>query len=192
MTHQLWIVRHAQTEWSRTGRHTSRTDVPLTDAGLAAAAALAPMLAGHPFALVLTSPRSRARETATAAGFADATVDDDLHEWDYGDLEGLTTPEIQARGGAFEHWSIWRGPVPGGETIDEVAARAARVLGRVRAATGDVLCFGHAHASRVLTAVALGLDPRAGARFALDPATVSVVGEEHDEPALRLWNVRPA
>ena len=189
---QLWIVRHAPTEWSRLGRHTSSTDVPLTDAGRVAAAGLAPALAGHPFALVLTSPRTRARDTATAAGFAGAAVDDDLHEWDYGDLEGLTTPEIQARGAGFEHWSIWRGPVPGGETIAEVAARAGRVLGRVAAAAGDVLCFGHAHASRVLAAVALGFDPEAGARLALDPATISVVGEEHGEPALRLWNLRPA
>ena len=188
---ELWIVRHAETEWSATGMHTSVTDVPLTDAGRAAAAALAPVLARHRFGLVLTSPRTRARATAAAAGFPGAVVDDDLGEWDYGDLEGLTTPEIRARGGEFEGWTIWRGPVPGGETIAAVAGRAGRILDRVAATDGDVLCFGHAHAARVLVAVALGLGPVAGARFALDPATIGVVGSEHDARALRAWNTRP-
>ena len=187
----LWIIRHAETEWSVEGRHTSRTDVPLTDAGRAAATGLAATLAHHRFALVLTSPMTRARDTAAAAGFADAVAVDDLREWDYGELEGLSTPEIQARGGAFAGWSIWRGPVPGGEAIADVEARAHRVLDRVAAAAGDVLCFGHGHASRVLVAVALGLDPHSGARFALDPATIGVVGSEHDERALRVWNARP-
>jgi broad specificity phosphatase PhoE len=188
---ELWVVRHAETEWSATGRHTSFTDVPLTEAGRVAAAALAPALAQHRFSLVLTSPRARARDTAAAAGFAGAVVVDDLREWVYGELEGLTTSEIRARGGAFDGWSIWSGPVPGGETIVEVAARARRVLERVAAASGDVLCFGHGHASRVLVAVALDFDPHAGARLALDPATISVVGSEHDERALRAWNLRP-
>ena len=188
---ELWIVRHAETEWSASGRHTSFTEVPLTEAGRAAAAALAPALARHRFGLVLTSPRLRARDTAAAAGFPDAVVDDDLCEWNYGELEGLTTAEIRARGGAFDGWSIWRGPVPGGETIAQVSARAERVLERVAGAHGDVLCFGHGHASRVLVAVALHLDPRAGARFALDPATVNAVGSEHEERALLAWNARP-
>ena len=188
---ELWIVRHAETEWSTTGRHTSSTDVPLTEAGRVAASALGPLLAQHRFGLVLTSPKTRARDTATAAGFADARVDDDLCEWDYGDLEGLTTSEIRGRGGAFDGWTVWRGPVPGGETIALVAARARRVLDRVASAGGDVLCFGHGHASRVLVAVALELPPQAGARLALDPATISVVGSEHEERALRAWNVRP-
>src|SRR6185312_4715926 len=119
----------------------------------------------HHFALVLTSPMRRARDTATAAGFPDAVVDDDLREWDYGDLEGLTTPEIRARGGEFAQWTIWRGPVPGGETLADVGARAGRVLDRAAAAAPDgddvpdVVCFGHGHASRVLVAVALGLAP---------------------------------
>jgi broad specificity phosphatase PhoE len=188
---ELWIVRHAETEWSATGKHTSRTDVHLTDAGRAAAAALAPVLARHRFGLVLSSPRARARDTAAAAGFA-AQVDDDLCEWDYGELEGLTTPEIRARGGAFGGWTIWRGPVPGGETITQVATRATRVLDRVAAADGDVLCFGHGHASRVLVAVALELGPEAGARFVADPATIGVVGSEREARALRAWNHRPA
>jgi probable phosphoglycerate mutase len=187
---ELWIVRHGETEWSATGRHTSTTDVPLTDAGRAAATELAPVLARHRFGLVLTSPLVRARDTAAAAGFGDARVDDDLCEWDYGELEGITTPDIRSRGGAFADWTIWRGPVPGGETIDQVAARARRVTALVVSADGDVLCFGHGHASRVLVAVALELDPCAGARFVLDPARISIVGSEHDERALFAWNAR--
>lgn len=190
--HQLWIVRHGETEWSASGRHTSHTDLPLTDAGEAAAATLAPALARHPFGLVLTSPMGRARESAASAGFADAVVDDDLNEWDYGEFEGVTTPEIRARGGEFADWTIWRGPVPGGETIAQVAARAARVMERVASAGGDVLCFGHGHSSRVLVAVALELDPHECSRFVLDPATISVVGSEHDQRALLTWNAPPA
>jgi broad specificity phosphatase PhoE len=189
---ELWVVRHAATHWSTSGRHTSATDVPLTETGRAGAAALEPALARHEFGLVLTSPRIRARDTAAAAGFPAAHVDEDLCEWEYGELEGLTTPEIRGRGGAFDGWSIWRGPVPGGETITQVAARAARVLERVAAADGDVVCFGHGHALRVLVAMALDLDPHAGARFALDPAVIGVVGAEHGERALRVWNARPA
>lgn len=189
---QLWIVRHAETQWSASGRHTSTTDVPLTDAGRAAARTLAPELARHRFGLVLTSPMARARDTATAAGFADAAVDAELCEWDYGDLEGLTTPEIRARGGEYDGWTIWRGPVPGGESITDVAARAGRVLERVATEGGDVLCFGHGHSLRVLVAVALGLDPHTGARLALDPATIGIVGDEHEERALRAWNTPPA
>jgi broad specificity phosphatase PhoE len=188
---ELWLVRHGETEWSATGRHTSRTDVPLTAAGRTAAKALASPLARHRFSLVLTSPMARARDTAAAAGFAEARADDDLREWDYGELEGVTTSDIRKRGGAFADWTIWRGPVPGGETIAQVAARARRVLDLVARADGDVLSFGHGHASRVLVAVALELDPHAGSRFVLDPATISVVGDEHDERALRAWNIPP-
>jgi broad specificity phosphatase PhoE len=184
------LVRHAETEWSASGRHTSRTDVPLTDEGRVVASALRPGLARHRFACVLTSPRARARETAALAGFADATVDDDLAEWDYGDLEGETTAEIRARGGSFTEWTIFTGAVPGGEGIEQVAARAARVLTRAEAAGGAVLCFGHGHMLRVLTAVALGLAPNDGARFALDPATVNVIGWEHEQRALVRWNAR--
>jgi len=187
---ELWLVRHGETEWSASGRHTSHTDLALIDAGRAAAQRLAPVLAARQFALVLTSPLSRARETAALAGFPDAVVDDDLHEWDYGELEGLTSDEIRARGEDFADWTIWSGPVPGGETGAQVAARADRVLSRADTAGGDVLCFGHGHALRVLTAVALGFDATAGAHFALDPATVNVVGWEHDARALRLWNLR--
>ena len=132
------------------------------------------MLAGHAFALVLTSPLGRARETAALAGFPDAQVDPDLHEWDYGDYEGITTDEIRTHDPG---WAIFDGAVPGGEDIDQVADRAARVLARADAAGGDVL-----------TAVRLGLDPREARRFVLDPATVSVIGHEHEWTAIRRWN----
>ena len=182
------MIRHGQTEWSATGRHTSTTDVPLTAAGEAAAAALAPALAAHEFALVLASPRTRARDTARLAGFPGAEVDPDLQEWNYGECEGLTSAEICAQGPELRDWTVWTGPLPGGETLAEVGARARRVMARADAAAGDVLLFGHGHQLRVLAAVALGLDPGVGAHFLLDPATVSVIGSEHGTRAIRVWN----
>jgi broad specificity phosphatase PhoE len=187
----IWMVRHGPTEWSESGRHTGRTDVPLTDAGRAAASALAPALAGHHFDLVLASPASRALETADLAGFDACVVVPDLCEWDYGDLEGLTTAEIRDRGNEWADWTVWRGPVPNGETIEAVAQRAERVVARIDAAAGDVLVFGHGHQLRVLAAVALELGAGAGAALALDPARISVVGHEHESRVLRTWNARP-
>jgi probable phosphoglycerate mutase len=134
---------------------------------------------------VLTSPLSRARDTARLAGFPDAVVDDDLHEWDYGDYEGLTTPDIRRRAPG---WTVWTGAVPGGETADQVRARVVRVIARADAADGDALLFAHAHVLRVLTAVDLGFDPRDGARFALGTATINVLGYEHDYKTLLRWN----
>jgi len=189
---ELWLVRHAETEWSKSGRHTSRTEVALTKAGREAAQALAGTLASRRFALVLVSPRARAQETAELAGFADPEVDENLAEWDYGELEGLTTTEIRARGDEWSSWTIWTGAVPGGETIAQVAARARAVVARVDRAPGDVLCFGHGHMSRVLAAVALGLAPDAGRHLALDPATINVIGHEHGWRALRMWNALPS
>jgi probable phosphoglycerate mutase len=183
----IWLVRHGATEWSGNGRHTGTSDIPLTDEGRRQAAGLFRALDRQRFGLVLTSPRGRARETARLAGFADASVDDDLVEWDYGDYEGLTTPQIR------EHdpgWTVFTGECPDGETAEAVGARAARVLARVDRVDGRVLLFSHGHFSRVLTAVALGFGPRDGARFALDPATICVIGTEHEQRALRLWNDR--
>jgi probable phosphoglycerate mutase len=188
MKPDIWVVRHGQTEWSTSGRHTSRTDVPLTADGRAAASALAPRLAVHDFSVVLVSPATRARDTARLAGFADAEVDADLHERDYGNIEGVTTDEIRARGAEWSDWSVWTGAVPGGETLAEVGTRASRVLARADAAVGDVLLFGHGHQLRILAAVALELDPAVGARLVLDPATVSIVGHEHELRAIRAWN----
>jgi probable phosphoglycerate mutase len=188
---ELWFVRHGATDWSDAGRHTGRTDIPLTDDGRAAARSLAPRLAERSFAAVFTSPMSRARETAALAGFPDAIVVDELNEWDYGGLEGLTTSEIRSRGGSFATWTVWTGAVPGGEDLAAVAGRAKAVIARVEQAGGDVLLFGHGHSLRVLTAVVLQLDPAAGACFALDPATINVIGDERGERALCAWNERP-
>ncbi len=187
---EIWLVRHGPTEWSEAGRHTGRTDVSLTDAGRAAAAALAPRLAGHGFELVLASPALRALETARLAGFEHCAVVPELREWDYGDFEGLTTAGIRARGPEWAHWTVWTGPLPNGETLDQVAERAERVLARCATAAGDVLVFGHGHQLRILAAVAVDLGARAGARLALDPAGLSVIGHEHEGRVLRTWNVR--
>jgi probable phosphoglycerate mutase len=184
------LVRHGATPWSDSGQHTSYTDLELTGEGRVQAETLAPVLAREQFALVLTSPRQRARETAALAGFPDAVVDDDLAEWNYGELEGITSEQIHARGGAWKDWTIFTGAVPGGETLDEVAARARRLLAHIDTVDGDVCCFGHGHMMRVLTAVALSFEPGAGAHLALEPATVNIIGWEHTSRALYAWNVR--
>ena len=184
---RLVLLRHGETEWSRDGRHTGRTDVPLTTVGERDARQLAPRLAGFDLRLVLCSPLSRARRTAELAGL-DPVTDDDLMEWDYGAYEGRTTPEIrEERPG----WLLWNDGVPGGEAIAEVGGRADRVIAELREADGDALLFAHGHVLRVLTARWLGLEPDAGRLFALDPATLSTLGYEHETAVLRLWN-RPA
>lgn len=183
---QLYIARHGETEWARLGRHTGRTDVPLTDAGRAQAGRLAERLAGHAFGLVLTSPLVRAAETAALAGFGPvAELDPDLQEWDYGDLEGRRTDEIRQD---LPGWTIWDGPWPGAETIDQVAARADRVIARTLAVDADVLVFGHGHLLRVLAARWLGLPPASGRMLALTTATLSVLGWERGAPVIERWN----
>ncbi len=185
---QLWLVRHGETEWARLLRHTGRTDVPLTDLGRDQAQALGQRLAGHRFALVLTSPLSRAAETARLAGFGDAAaMEPDLREWDYGDLEGRLTVDIRKD---FPGWTIWAGPWPGGETADEVAQRADRVLSRCLDADvdGDVLIFSHGHLLRVLAARWLEQPPASGRLFALATATVSILGWEREQPVIETWN----
>jgi len=188
---RLVVVRHGQTAWSRTGRHTGRSDVPLEEDGRAQAEALRVRLAGHAYAQVMTSPLRRAAETCALAGFGDATVVEDLREWDYGDYEGRTTEEIRSE---RPGWTIWRDGVPGGETLAEVAARADRVLARARALGEgsdepvDVLAFAHAHILRVVAARWLGMDPDFGARLVLGPAAPSVLGAERETPVLVRWN----
>jgi broad specificity phosphatase PhoE len=182
---ELWLIRHGETEWSRDGRHTSTTDLPLTDAGRRVAEGLHDRLDDDDFSLVLTSPRLRARETARLAGHPEAVVDDDLAEWDYGDLEGETTPEIRE---TYPDWTIWTGPVPGGETAAQVSARLDRVVARCRAAEGRVLVFGHGHALRALSARWLDLAVAEGRHLRLDTATVSVLGYERDVPVILRWN----
>jgi probable phosphoglycerate mutase len=184
--HEIVLVRHGETEWSATGRHTSRTDLPLTERGRERARALAGALADRRFSLVLCSPLRRARETCELAGFGGvAELCDELHEWDYGEYEGLTTPEIRERDPS---WNLWRDGCPGGESPEQVGARADRVLDRLRAAGGDALAFAHGHILRVTTARWLGMEVGAGARFALGAGSVGVLGYEHDTQVLTRWN----
>jgi probable phosphoglycerate mutase len=194
---ELILLRHGETEWSLAGKHTGRTDVPLTPCGEAAAAALAPLLARRSIVAAFTSPAQRAARTAALAGFADAKPDPDLWEWDYGGYEGLTTPQIQeTRPG----WYLWRdGVIPGdaehpGETMAEVGQRVDRVLARVTPllADGDVALVAHGHVLRVLTARYLRLEPSGGRMFRLDTGTVSTLGTEHAEPVITSWNVPPS
>ena len=185
---EIWLIRHGETAWSLSGQHTGRTDIPLTSDGVRQAEVLGRRLAGKAFALVLTSPRARARETCRLAGLAAAAeVDADLAEWDYGDLEGRTGAEIRA---GIPEWTIWTGAVPGGETAAQVGARADRVLARVRGVEGDVALFAHGHLLRVAAARWLGLAPAGGRYFALDTASVSVLGHEQAHPVIMCWNER--
>ena len=182
---ELWVVRHGETEWSRDGRHTSVTDLDLTEDGERVARTLAERLDPADFDLVLTSPRLRARRTAQLAGFVDPEVDDDLVEWAYGDYEGITTPEIRE---TVPGWTVWSHPCPGGETGAEVAARLDRVVERARAIDGRTLVFSHGHASRVLAARWLGLPAESGRHFLLGTATVSTLAWERESPAIARWN----
>ena len=184
----VWLVRHGETEWARLGRHTGRTDIPLTEKGREQAKALGRRLVRHRFGLILTSPLSRAADTARIAGFGDVAVaDGDLMEWDYGALEGRTTADIRNE---IPNWSIWRGPWPDGETVEEVGHRADRVIRRIldAAAGGDVLVFAHGHLLRVLAARWVGLPPTSGGLFELATATVSILGWEREAPTIELWN----
>jgi broad specificity phosphatase PhoE len=181
----VWLVRHGQTEWSASGRHTSRTDLPLLPGGEESARSLRPRLAVRQFAVVLTSPRLRARATAELAGFPDAEVDDDLAEWDYGDYEGITTDQIRE---TVPGWTIWTHPCPGGETAAQVSKRLDRVLAQVRSAEQDALLFAHAHCLRALAARWLGLPVSDGRLFELNTATLSVLGHERGQAVLLKWN----
>lgn len=182
----LWLVRHGQTQWSRDGQHTGRTDLPMTPEGEVAARSLVPRLAGIDFDLVLTSPRRRARSTALLAGFPDVEIDEDAGEWDYGEYEGLTTAQIREN---TPGWSVWSDGAPGGERPDDVAARADRVVSRIRAAAQDrALLFAHGHILRVLAVRWLGLAVADGAHLRLDTATVSVLSWERETPAILRWN----
>jgi broad specificity phosphatase PhoE len=184
---EVVLVRHGETEWSRTHRHTSYTDLPLTDEGERQAKALAPALAGRSFVAVISSPRLRARRTAELAGLTVTTVDDELAEWNYGEYEGITTAEIRR---THPDWELWTDGCPGGESPDHVGARLDRVLGRVRPALehGDVALVGHGHALRVLGARWAGLAAAGGGLLRLDTGTLSALGFEHGRPVIVRWN----
>ncbi len=183
---QLWLIRHGETEWSLSGAHTSRTNIPLTERGKERAAKIRDYLAQRKFSLVLTSPLLRARETCRIAGYADvAQIEENLREWDYGIFEGRTTADIRKD---QPDWSIWDSPVPEGEPVEHVAARAQKVIDRALQAGGDVALFAHAHILRILAATWLGLEPRGGRLFALGTGSVSTLGYERENQVISTWN----
>jgi broad specificity phosphatase PhoE len=187
---EIVLVRHGETLWSRNGQHTGCTDIPLTDEGRRQSERLGDSLRGRRFALVLTSPLQRAAETCRLAGLGDvALLREELMEWDYGAYEGRTTPEIRAE---VPGWSLWRDGVPGGETAADVGRRVDRVIAEIGAVDGDVVLFAHGHVLRVLAARWLGLPPTEGRLFALDPATISILGYERETPVIRRWNEPPS
>jgi broad specificity phosphatase PhoE len=184
------LVRHGDTEWSRDGRHTGKTDIPLTDDGRRQAKALAPELSAWLFALVLTSPLQRARDTCRLAGYeGHAQVRAELQEWDYGRYEGLTSDQIAA---TDPMWSLWRDGGPGGEKAADVGRRVDRVIAEVRGVEGDVLIFAHGHVLRVLASRWLGEPPEGGRHYSLQTAAFSILGQEHRDPVIRRWNQPPA
>jgi broad specificity phosphatase PhoE len=186
MSGEIVILRHGETEWSRSGQHTSRTDLPLLESGRERARAVGKQLAGRTFALVLCSPLLRARETCELAGFASpAVLDEDLREWDYGDYEGLTTPQIRTE---RPDWNLWRDGCPGGESPAEVGARADLVLARLRAASGDAVAFAHGHILRVLAARWIDLPVAGGSRLLLGAGRLGVLGFERETEVISAWN----
>ncbi len=183
---ELWLFRHGETEWSRSGQHTSRTDLPLTPEGEQRAARLKPLLESKTFALVLTSPMRRAIETCRIAGLGDpAQITGDLREWDYGQYEGLTSAQIHQTNPG---WTIWNGTPPDGESAEQIGARADRVIAQAAASNGDVALFGHGHMLRVLAARWLRLDPTDGRLFALSTGTISLLGYERETRVVQIWN----
>jgi len=183
---EVFLVRHGETEWSLSGQHTGFTDLPLTENGHHAAKRLEPLLSGLEFALVLSSPLRRARQTCELAGLGDRVlIDPDLAEWDYGQYEGLTSDQIHR---TAPGWTIFRDGAPGGESPTQVGARVDRLIGRVLAVAGRVALFGHGHLFRVFAARWIGLAPMHGAHFTLDPSTLCILGYYKGTPALRRWN----
>ena len=183
---KVYLVRHGETEWSLSGQRTGVTDIPLTDNGRAAARFLQPVLAEESFALVLTSPLHRARETCELAGFGKrAHVESDLMEWNYGEYEGLTPQQIHAQ---RPDWMIFRDGCPGGESPEQIGARVDRVIAKAHATEGNVALFAHGHVFRVLVARWIGLSSRAGQHFLLNTATLNILGYYRHTPALKIWN----
>jgi broad specificity phosphatase PhoE len=184
---QIWLIRHGETAWSRTGQHTGRTDLPLLPAAESMLAALKPHLQ-HPFSLVLSSPLQRARQTATLVGFDSFELDDNLMEWNYGAYDGKTKEDIRK---LVPDWSIWTQGVPRGETLEEVAQRARKVIERAQAASGDVALIAHGHILRILAACWLGIAPANAEHLALSTGSISVLSYEDEFPVLARWNWQP-
>jgi broad specificity phosphatase PhoE len=183
---QVWLMRHGETAWSASGQHTGRTDIALTERGERQAQQLRKAIAGQQFALVLTSPLRRARDTCRIADCSDhASVEPDLSEWDYGAYEGRTSAEIRAQ---RPNWMLFDDGVESGETIEQVCARADRVIARALAAPGDVALFAHGHILRILGVRWIGLEPRMGRAFILDTASICVLAHENGARAIRRWN----
>lgn len=194
-TGQIYLVRHGETDWSKSGRHTGRTEIPLTQQGENDARAVASLLPLHPD-LVLCSPLQRAQRTAALAGLAVTRMEPDLLEWDYGAWEGLTTAEIRKQLNEPD-WTVWAEPIPAGTTpgeqLTDIHARTARVIEQclpVVSSGGTCVLVAHGHVLRILTATWLGLEPIAGRLLALDPATLSILGFEHEQQVIRTWNSR--
>jgi len=187
---RVMLIRHGETDWSLSGRHTSVTDIPLTPEGERRSAALAPFLRNWNFGLVLCSPRLRARRTCDLIGWGGKAVQtDDLREWNYGKYEGLTTAEIRK---SAPGWTVFNQPCPDGESAQDVAARVDRVISQVREFGGDTLLVAHAHCLRVLTARWLGMSPESARFFNLETGRWSLLGYEHEGPVLKVWNAPPA
>lgn len=182
---QVYLVRHGETQWSVNGRHTGRTDIPLTTPGREMAARLAPILQRQRFESVFSSPLQRARETCALAGFDRVTLDEDLLEWDYGSYEGKTPQQIRT---LAPGWLLFRDGCPDGESAEQVRERLDRIVGRVRAIPGNVALFAHGHILRALGARWIGLAVAQGSHFRLDTATVCVLGYYHGVPAIERWN----
>ncbi|MBI4889372.1 MAG: histidine phosphatase family protein [Acidobacteria bacterium] len=183
---ELWLIRHGETAWSLSGQHSGRHDLPLTPHGEDEARQTAHALRGVAFDLVFCSTLQRARRTCEIAGFLDqATLDPSLQEWDYGDCTGYTRAQLAER---FPNWSIWDGPVPNGESIEAVAARAREVIARLRARSGRIALFAHGHFLRIFATQFLGIPPQHGRHLALHTASVSILGFDDGYPAIQAWN----
>jgi probable phosphoglycerate mutase len=185
---RIWLVRHGETEWSKSGQHTGRTNIALTPNGERQAKALGKLLAGKKFALVLASPMGRAQTTARLAGIDQFEVTEDLHEWNYGIYEGITTKAVRQK---QPNWSIWETPIPDGETVEQVGERARRLIARMEKVKGDVACFAHGHILRILGACWMGLAPIYGRNLGLSTATLSILGYERETRVIEVWNQSP-
>jgi probable phosphoglycerate mutase len=182
----IYLIRHGETEWAKNGRHTGRTDIPLTDAGREQAGFLLPIFDEVKFTRIVSSPLQRALETAKLAGLGSRVeLDKELQEWDYGDYEGLTAKQIRDR---VPDWSVWTHPCPNGETIDQISLRADRVVAMLRSIEGNVAIFSHGHFLRVLVCRWIGLSANHGGRFLLGTSTLSILGYENEVPVIKTWN----